>query len=47
MTVRIMLTKESTEGFEKIAEEERKKEQVLAEMYKENEEEQELVGAGR
>ena len=47
MTVRIMLTKESTEGFEKIAEEERKKEQVLAEMHKENEEEQELVGAGR
>lgn len=46
MTLRIMLTKESTEGFDTVAEAERKKEEVLQQMYDEREKE-EVLSAGK
>lgn len=44
MTIRIMLTKESTEGFDKVEEAERMKEEVLHQMHEEREKEEALPG---
>ena len=47
MTIRIMLSKESTEGFEKIEEMERMQKEALADMQKdkENQAEEALTGS--
>ena len=45
MTLRIMLSKESTEGFEKIEENERKKQEILQQIQQEREEA--IPGAGK
>ena len=47
MTIRIMLSKESTEGFDKVEEAERKKEEVLHQMHEEREKEEALTKAGK
>jgi len=47
MTIRIMLSKESTEGFDKLEEAERKKQEVLQQMQEEREQEEALPTAGR
>ena len=47
MTIRIMLSKESTEGFEKVEELERMKQEVMEELAHEKEEETALSGAGK
>ncbi len=44
MTIRIMLTKESTEGFDKVEEAERMKEEVLHQMHEEREKEEAVPG---
>jgi lipopolysaccharide/colanic/teichoic acid biosynthesis glycosyltransferase len=44
MTIRIVLSKESTEGFDKIEEAERKKEEVLHQMHEEREKEEAAAG---
>ncbi len=44
MTIRIMLTKESTEGFDKLEENERKKEELLSKMHEAHEKEEALSG---
>ena len=44
MTLRIMLTKESTEGFDKAEETERKKEELLHKMHEAHEKEEALSG---
>ena len=44
MTIRIILSKESTEGFDKIEEAERKKEEVLHQMHEEREKEEAAAG---
>lgn len=46
MTIRIMLSKDSTEGFDKVEETERMKEEVLHQMHEEREKE-EAVTAGK
>ncbi len=45
MTLRIMLSKESTEGFEKLEEAERMKEEVLHQMHEEREKEEAISGS--
>ena len=47
MTIRIMLSKESTEGFDKLEEAERKKEEVLHQIQEEREKEEAIPGAGK
>lgn len=47
MTIRIMLSKDSTEGFDKIEEANRMKEEVLHQMYEEREKEEAVPGAGK
>ena len=47
MTIRIMLSKESTEGFDKVEEAQRKKEEVLQQMHEEREKEEALTNAGK
>lgn len=47
MTIRIMLKKESTEGFNKAEELERLKQEMLDELCESHEEDDELVGAGK
>lgn len=47
MTIRIMLSKDSTEGFDKIEETERMKEEVLHQMHEEREKEEAVPGAGK
>jgi lipopolysaccharide/colanic/teichoic acid biosynthesis glycosyltransferase len=47
MTIRIMLSKESTEGFDKVEEAERMKEEVLQQMHEEREKEEAVPGAGK
>ena len=47
MTIRIMLSKDSTEGFDKIQEAERMKEEVLHQMHEEREKEEALPGTGK
>lgn len=44
MTIRIMLSKDSTEGFDKIEEAQRMKEEVLHQMHEEREKEEALPG---
>lgn len=44
MTIRIMLTKESTEGFDKLEEAERMKEEALQQMHEESEKEAAMSG---
>lgn len=44
MTIRIMLSKDSTEGFDKVEEAERKKEEVLHQMHEEREKEEAAAG---
>ncbi len=46
MTIRIMLSKDSTEGFDKVEEAERMKEEVLHQMHEEREKE-EVAAAGK
>ena len=47
MTLRIMLSKESTEGFDKAEEAERMTEEVLQQMHEEREKEEALSSAGK
>ena len=47
MTIRIILSKDSTEGFDKVEEAERKKEEVLHQMHEEREKEEAVPGAGK
>jgi hypothetical protein len=47
MTIRIMLSKDSTEGFDKVEEAERMKEEVLQQMHEEREKEEALPNAGK
>ena len=47
MTIRIMLSKDSTEGFDKVEEAERMKEEVLHQMHEEREKEEAVPGAGK
>ncbi len=44
MTLRILLSKESTEGFNKVEETERKKEQILQQLHQEQEKEEAIPG---
>lgn len=44
MTIRIILSKDSTEGFDKVEEAERKKEEVLHQMHEEREKEEAAAG---
>lgn len=47
MTLRIMLSKDSTEGFDKVEEAQRMKEEVLHQMHEEREKEEALSNAGK
>ena len=47
MTIRIMLSKDSTEGFDKVEEAERMKEEVLHQMHEDREKEEVLSNAGK
>ena len=47
MTIRIMLSKESTEGFEKLEEAERMKEEVLQQLHEEREKEEAVSGSAK
>ena len=47
MTIRIMLKKESTEGFDKVEEMERLKQEMLEKMSREKAEEDQMVGSGK
>lgn len=47
MTIRIMLSKDSTEGFDKVEEANRMKEEVLHQMHEEREKEEAVPGAGK
>ena len=47
MTIRIMLSKDSTEGFDKVEEAQRMKEEVLQQMYEEREKEEALSKPGK
>ena len=47
MTIRIMLSKDSTEGFDKVEEAERMKEELLQQMHEERKKEEALSAAGK